>query len=575
MCIVFLMRAVLFILMMTGCSQDLSPADPLEGTGGGADSVTIDMPFFGGYKSVCVQGAGGSYSHHYNSTAYDLDLDTPNDRDDPVFAPVNGTAYVHNAGATTGFGLHLTIDMHDGSYVILGHLKEVFVDSGSEVAAGELLGYEGKTGNTTGDHVHLGRHQGDAKKDGSYGKSIPGLKVTMVDDSAGGVEKDVAVTDAVCDLSFGHTYRSSLQAPMWHPAGSLLKTPDKSTVYLVEGDTLGKFMNEDALLTRGYAFKDVTLVSPYEMACYDNVHDIKDYGSVTALKDSKSVNWLLMGAATSADRYRLQLNETGAVNILKGYGITLKSFEDIPLGNDSLIQSYPDHGIASYRDGTLISPSNASDVYVIMDSVAFPVDSWDTLLLLGWGNREIIEANAAEIQLNVKMKGSCTADSLCISREDVAACNGGDAGGYHADHEEDWTDVSGGDEPAETGDPAVDVQALALTWKVPGGKRASFISLSGEFTDEHGVSAGWRAGLSTASNATVLVYDRTDLQSGSSLRFSVEYTVDGVTSWSCLGPYPPGTVQGSLAVEYGGVPLAVSAVKDPGSDGCGLFFTIP
>ena len=55
---------------------------------GGEDVVTIDLPFSAGYESRCPQGVDGAYSHHYTCTYFDLDLDTPNNADDPVYAPI-------------------------------------------------------------------------------------------------------------------------------------------------------------------------------------------------------------------------------------------------------------------------------------------------------------------------------------------------------------------------------------------------------------------------------------------------------------------------------------------------------
>ncbi len=571
--LVFLLQILAMSLMFCGCSEPLSPLP--SGTGGGADSVTVDLPFYSGYRSQCVQGVSGSYSHHYNSTYYDLDLDTPNDRDDPVFAPVAGRAYVHNAGAKKGFGIHVTIDLGNGTYIILAHFKEVFVADGTQVARGQLLGYEGKTGNTTGDHVHMGRHKGDAKKDGSYGTSIEGLKIRMEDLATGAPAADIAVKDAVCDLSSGHVYRSALAAPLWHPTGSLIKTPNKSTVYRVSGTMLERFANEDAFLSRGYSWSDVALISDYEMQCYSGFLEVGDYSSVTALKDSHSVNWILIGNFDDPDRYRLKLNETGTVSVLASYGITVSSFEDVRRGEDSVIQSYPDHGKASYRDGTLVSPLDASDVYLIMDSAALPIDSYDTLLLLGFGNRPIREVSKNEITQNVTMTGNCATDTYCITQEDVTECHGQDEEVLHEEGTVSEPDDSGQGAGADSGDSGVDEQALVLNWKVPGGKRASTIALSGEFIHADGVSEGWRSNLANAVNAPVLNYERAGVQSGDSLRFSVEYTVDGKVNWSCVGPYPPGTVQGTIFAEYGGTPLTVMTAKDPGSDGCGLTVTMP
>ena len=163
--------------------------------GGGVDLLTIDLPFREGYDSLCTQGANGTYSHHSRSTQYDVDLDTPNDADDPVFAPVGGIAYAHDESRTKNYGYHVTIDQSDGTYVILAHLDEILIEDGDEVAAGQLVGIEGHTGKADGDHVHIGRHSGDATKMGEYGTSINALAFSAYDKTAGQDEPDHVARD--------------------------------------------------------------------------------------------------------------------------------------------------------------------------------------------------------------------------------------------------------------------------------------------------------------------------------------------------------------------------------------------
>ncbi|MFH1089804.1 MAG: peptidoglycan DD-metalloendopeptidase family protein [Candidatus Uhrbacteria bacterium] len=108
----------------------------------GGGELVIQLPFADDEDRLCVQGAGGSFSHTGNSTLHDLDFDTSNSEDEELFAPIAGIARVHMESASTNFGYHVNIEIGDGTYVVIAHLSEIFVSDGDEVAAGQLLGYE-------------------------------------------------------------------------------------------------------------------------------------------------------------------------------------------------------------------------------------------------------------------------------------------------------------------------------------------------------------------------------------------------------------------------------------------------
>ncbi|MEK7529547.1 MAG: M23 family metallopeptidase, partial [Patescibacteria group bacterium] len=189
--------------------QDAPESSEPDGGFGGANEPIIHMPFQTGTSWLCTQGANGSYSHQYNSTRYDVDLDTPNNPADyaDVYAPVSGTVYLQYE--PNGFGFHANIDMGDGTYVVLGHLDEFLVGGGTNVSAGALIGKAGCTGSCTGEHVHLGVHEGDANRGASQGTSIP-FRVFSRDSTAGGGAEPYSTSEMVCGLSSGHRYESQL-----------------------------------------------------------------------------------------------------------------------------------------------------------------------------------------------------------------------------------------------------------------------------------------------------------------------------------------------------------------------------
>ena len=54
-----------------------------------------------------------------------------------------------------GFGKLVTIEHAEGIVSLYGHLNEILVNPGQEVASGELIGRVGSTGLATGPHLHF------------------------------------------------------------------------------------------------------------------------------------------------------------------------------------------------------------------------------------------------------------------------------------------------------------------------------------------------------------------------------------------------------------------------------------
>lgn len=61
---------------------------------------------------------------------------------------------------TSGGGRVVEITHKDGSKAYYSHLSEQLVTRGQKVAAGDIIGKSGNTGNTTGPHLHLGVMRG-------------------------------------------------------------------------------------------------------------------------------------------------------------------------------------------------------------------------------------------------------------------------------------------------------------------------------------------------------------------------------------------------------------------------------
>ncbi len=72
----------------------------------------------------------------------------------PIIASNTGQV-VKVAYYTTGYGYHVMIDHGDNNWTVYAHMSSIAVKQGEWVAQGQVIGYVGSTGNSTGPHLHF------------------------------------------------------------------------------------------------------------------------------------------------------------------------------------------------------------------------------------------------------------------------------------------------------------------------------------------------------------------------------------------------------------------------------------
>lgn len=137
------------------------------------------------YYQVSVGGMGnasaiadGRFAYPFPGHPWDtypghngIDISFANCYGEPVYAVAAGTVRytqdgwtpAHGVGGMWSFGNAVFIEHGDGWISAYGHLSALAVASGETVTQGQLIGYVGSTGNSTGPHLHLALyHNGDA-----------------------------------------------------------------------------------------------------------------------------------------------------------------------------------------------------------------------------------------------------------------------------------------------------------------------------------------------------------------------------------------------------------------------------
>ena len=106
-----------------------------------------------GYYIDPLQGAGTlTQSYHGRWRAIDIGAPTGT----PIYAAAAGKVVVHNAsGYGGGYGIYSVISHENGSKTLYAHKSRSSVTLGQYVQQGQLIGYVGNTGRSTGPHLHF------------------------------------------------------------------------------------------------------------------------------------------------------------------------------------------------------------------------------------------------------------------------------------------------------------------------------------------------------------------------------------------------------------------------------------
>ena len=114
-----------------------------------------------------ASGFGMRIDPVYGTVKMHKGLDFTAPQGTPIYATGNGTIEV--AGQTgDGFGNHVVIDHGYGYETLYGHMYKVKVKVGEKVKRGEVIGWVGSSGKSTGPHCHYEVHINGQEVDPVY-----------------------------------------------------------------------------------------------------------------------------------------------------------------------------------------------------------------------------------------------------------------------------------------------------------------------------------------------------------------------------------------------------------------------
>ena len=132
--------------------DDIFQGDILIIPGGKMPPVSSQTPLIPIADSYFIYPCEGIISqglHLFNA------IDIANECGSLVIAPAGGTVLKVKSGWNMGAGNYLTILHLNGVITVYYHLSIIRVEPGQKVNSGEIIGFMGNTGRTTGCHLHF------------------------------------------------------------------------------------------------------------------------------------------------------------------------------------------------------------------------------------------------------------------------------------------------------------------------------------------------------------------------------------------------------------------------------------
>lgn len=114
-----------------------------------------------------ASGFGGRIDPVYKIPRFHAGLDFTAPTGTPIYATADGRIKTANYNAG-GFGNHVVVDHGYGYETLYGHMVRIKAREGQTVKRGEVIGYVGSTGKSTGPHCHYEVHKNGTPVDPVY-----------------------------------------------------------------------------------------------------------------------------------------------------------------------------------------------------------------------------------------------------------------------------------------------------------------------------------------------------------------------------------------------------------------------
>jgi murein DD-endopeptidase MepM/ murein hydrolase activator NlpD len=114
-----------------------------------------------------ASGFGYRIDPVYKTVKLHAGLDFAAPQGTPIYATADGVV-TESGFSDGGYGNHVVVNHGYGYQTLYGHMVRIKARNGQRVKRGEVIGYVGNTGKSTGPHCHYEVHKGSEKLDPVY-----------------------------------------------------------------------------------------------------------------------------------------------------------------------------------------------------------------------------------------------------------------------------------------------------------------------------------------------------------------------------------------------------------------------
>lgn len=137
------------VIIPGGTKEAPRPVQPISS--GASLARASDGPSYAGYYLRPISGGRRSQGIHGHNA---VDLAAPYGT--PIMASASGTVIIsRNTGWSGGYGKYIVVEHDNGTQTLYSHNSENIVEPGQKVIQGQVIGFVGSTGRSTGNHVHF------------------------------------------------------------------------------------------------------------------------------------------------------------------------------------------------------------------------------------------------------------------------------------------------------------------------------------------------------------------------------------------------------------------------------------
>ena len=116
-------------------------------------AIPAIQPISNKQLSRIASGFGFRIDPIYKTRKSHMGLDFAAPSGTPIYATANGIVKF-SGFSTSGYGNHVIINHGFGYETLYGHMVRVGATQGQQVKRGQVIGYVGSTGKSTGPHLH-------------------------------------------------------------------------------------------------------------------------------------------------------------------------------------------------------------------------------------------------------------------------------------------------------------------------------------------------------------------------------------------------------------------------------------